>query len=91
MLAKGAGMKFHWKQPFTLAKALWRSFTYLLAGRPVIAPKAVIEVREAKCNACVKNLGGWCQICSCLVEAKVLLSAEQCPDDPPRWMRLTGR
>ncbi len=74
--------------PFRFAAALWRSSVYLAKGRPVIAPESVRRERMANCIGCPHNEHGLCLKCGCLIDAKVMLSSEECPDTPPRWERL---
>lgn len=74
--------------PFRLAAAIWRSFRYWLAGRPVIAPTYERQRRKAICDYCHHNQGDICDVCACIIDAKIYLSAEQCPDSPARWLRL---
>ena len=75
--------------PFRFAISVWRSICYIIAGRPVIAPRHEYERREAICAYCRHNQDGVCGLCACFIGAKILLSSEQCPDKPPRWLRLT--
>lgn len=84
-------MILRWKSPVTFAKAIYHSWLYWRAGRPVIAPEAVIAGRSRTCAGCDKNTGGdWpqCRQCTCFIEAKVLLSAESCPHG--YWKQLTS-
>lgn len=78
------------KAPFTFAQAMWHAFLFWWAGRPVLTPPKFRDARLNKCAPCENNVKGWCQLCSCYVEAKISLSSEQCPDDPPRWRALTS-
>ena len=62
------------------------------------APEDVILKRRGICNACEhkiivnsKMLGGMvgkCELCTCNIKAKTLLSDEECYDKPPRWNKL---
>lgn len=74
--------------PFRFGGAIWRASAFLLAGRPVIAPEFVRRDRMAYCRGCEHNENGVCAVCTCLIDAKVFLSSEQCPDTPPRWKSL---
>ena len=54
--------------------------------RPEIAPEYVRNVRAARCHLCPHNERGQCQICTCVIDAKVYLATEKCPaTDPRRW------
>lgn len=74
--------------PFRFVAALWRSAKYLLAGRPVVAPRYEHEKRQAICAYCRHNNNGTCELCACFISAKILLSSESCPDTPQRWLAL---
>ncbi len=75
--------------PLRFAAAIWRSFRYWLEDKPVIAPAYERQRRKAICDYCRHNDNGTCDICACIIEAKVYLSSEKCPDSPPRWEALT--
>ncbi len=75
--------------PFRFSAAMWRSFTYWIGGRPVLAPTHEYERRAAICAYCRHNKDGMCDLCACFISAKVLLSSEQCPANPPRWLKLS--
>lgn len=75
--------------PVNFAKAVFRTVKYLISGRPVLAPQDVQNERYAICRACRWHLDGQCTVCTCFVSLKVTLSAESCPDHPPRWKKLT--
>lgn len=74
--------------PFRFLWAVGRSAWYGLLGYPVVAPKFVQEQRHLSCKNCEHNTSGLCSLCICVIDAKVLLSAEECPDKPPRWRSL---
>ncbi len=69
---------------------MWRSFVFFCQGRPVLAPPKERAAREAQCQICPHRELDTCLLCLCMIDAKVCLSAEECPDDPPRWPRLTS-
>lgn len=81
-------MKISWRSPFLLCAAIGRTIGRFFAGRQVIAPVEVREHRLAICRFCPHFKDDQCGICLCLIDAKVMLSGEQCPDNPPRWKRL---
>lgn len=68
--------------------AMWRAFRYWVRGRPVVAPRFERVNRMAHCRGCPHNDSGICAKCDCLIDAKVMLSSEECPDHPPRWLAL---
>lgn len=82
-------MKLTWRSPFRLAAALWRAFLWFCRGRPIITPEKIRLEREEKCRLCEHREADQCGLCTCLIFSKVMLSSEQCPDDPPRWFRLS--
>jgi len=53
--------------------------------RPELTPDRVAAIREARCQLCPHHSGGQCQICTCIVDIKVRLATESCPDTPPHW------
>lgn len=63
---------------FTFVKAMWRFWK-----RPEVAPQAVQDVRAARCRLCPYEEQGQCQKCTCVVDFKVILATEFCPDK--RW------
>lgn len=72
-----------------LAKAIFRTIRYVLSGAPVMAPDEIFKERLDICRACPKNFQGQCQVCTCFIEIKTLFAGEKCPDQPPRWNKLT--
>jgi hypothetical protein len=72
----------------TFALAMWHALVFFAQGRPVFAPKFVVEWRRAKCGACRENLNGQCLSCLCLWEPKTILSSESCPRK--YWLALTS-
>ena len=75
--------------PVTFVKAVFRTLKFLKEGRPVLASTEVQDERYAICRACRWYLDGQCTVCTCFVSMKVVLSAESCPENPPRWKKLT--
>lgn len=51
----------------------------------VLARKAICEVCPHYEPSTFGFSTAHCGLCHCLLEAKVRLAAEQCPDLPPRW------
>lgn len=84
-------MIIRWDSPVIFAKAVARTVKYVLQGRPVITPREIRDERMARCEVCPHRdpLNGQCLLCTCFVDVKTYLSAEECPDVPPRWNRLT--
>lgn len=54
-------------------------------GRPEVVPASIAGARRAICEACPHYENSQCQLCTCFVPLKVLLSTESCPDKPQRW------
>lgn len=48
--------------------------------------------RYSKCKTCPAKLTiageEKCGICGCFLKAKLVLPEEQCPSNPPRWLRV---
>lgn len=82
-------MIIHWKSPVTFAKAVIHAIRYLISGRPVLAPGYVQDARLVECERCPWHVDSQCGKCTCFVAVKVMLSSESCPDNPPRWKKLT--
>lgn len=82
-------MIVRWSTPFTFVKAVYRTVKFLVQGRPVLSPPDIQQERTDICRKCPAYQDGQCLLCTCFVSVKVLLSAESCPDNPPRWKKLT--
>lgn len=70
-------------------RAIWHVLAYWRAGKPVIAPKSVVESRRGICAGCPQNdRAAWpmCLACNCFIEPKTQLSSESCPVG--RWVEL---
>ena len=72
-----------------LTKSLFQTIRYVLSGAPVMAPDEVFKERLDICNSCPKHYQNQCQICTCITGIKTLFAGEKCPDQPPRWNKLT--
>ncbi len=58
---------------------------------PMPAPEITAETRLAICEACPNSKGDICRLFGCCnnkVSEKVKWALSQCPDNPPRWLRL---
>ncbi len=82
-------MIIKWSTPVTFVKAVYRTVKFVVQGRPVLAPTDAQQERFEICRKCPLYLDAQCTACTCFVSVKVLLSAESCPDSPPRWKKLT--
>jgi len=82
-------MIIRWSSLGNALKSVYRTFRHLLQRRPVFAPQDVQDERYAACRKCPWHLDGQCTVCTCFISMKVVLSAESCPDNPPRWKKLT--
>lgn len=78
------------RAPLEFALAMWHLFIYWIEGKPVIAPSRIVSHRRSKCEACPHDYRGFCDLCSCYIDAKTMLSFESCPDTPKRWRALTS-
>ena len=58
------------------------------AGFPKVTPEQLAE-RLATCEACPKKADRTCALCGCGLARKAAWADQQCPDDPPRWRKLT--
>ncbi len=67
---------------------MWRSFVFFCQGRPVLTPPKIRAERQAICDACRFQVEEQCVLCSCFISMAVSLSSKQCPDEPPKWLRL---
>lgn len=58
-------------------------------GFQVLVPTKIMEHRFAECQACEHNQDGTCEICHCLIHAKVMLAPESCPRKfwPAVWVK----
>lgn len=54
-------------------------------GYKVLASEDVQEARQQICDVCEFRKGEQCGICSCFIDAKVMLNTEQCPRR--KWFR----
>lgn len=79
------------QQVSNAAGAVVRAARAVIAGKPVRVPPEVLAMREAICAACAENIAGRCRKCGCGVRAqwirKTDLATEQCPLDPPKWLK----
>lgn len=82
-------MIIRWDSPVRLAKFVFRTVRHVLQGRPAIAPPDIRAERYETCLRCPQNIDGQCRVCTCFISVKVLLSSESCPENPPRWKKLT--
>ena len=82
-------MIIKWNSPWTFLRAVWHTLQYLWAGRPIITPTVVQQERQWQCLQCPHRVNSQCKLCTCLIDVKTMLSAENCPDSPPRWKKLT--
>lgn len=82
-------MIIRWSSLKTFFRAILRTLRYAKAGFPVIAPKEIQAERFHLCRECRWHIGNQCVLCTCFIGVKTLLSAESCPDHPPRWKKLT--
>lgn len=82
-------MIIRWDSPIRLVKSVLTTIKYAWDGFPVIAPEQVRTEREAICRKCPWSLDSQCTVCTCFIHIKVSLAGETCPDNPPRWKKLT--
>jgi hypothetical protein len=69
------------------AKAMLHVVLWAAQGRPVIAPERTQSLRRQTCHTCPHRVGEQCQICTCFIGVKVMLSSESCPKG--YWKTLT--
>lgn len=60
-----------------LAVAFLTAFRFL--GYQVLASDRVSAHRKSICDACPKRVGDQCGVCTCFIDAKVVLNSEKCP------------
>lgn len=59
---------------------------WIAAGVPLVDERSHGE-RFTQCKACPHYVGFWCSKCRCIAYAKTKLATEECPDNPPRWLK----
>lgn len=74
---------------FRFLQFLFRSLFASLRGFDLIIDIDEADKRKTKCEPCLSNNDGVCEMCDCVIEAKVLVSFEQCPKKlwGPIWKR----
>jgi hypothetical protein len=66
--------------PFKLAKAALIAAFAKWRGFEILATPRIRQYRFRRCSACVHNPDGFqCEVCSCLIDAKISLNTERCP------------
>lgn len=55
-------------------------------GYEVLAEPELIDERRFECEMCPFMEDGQCQVCTCLIEAKIALNTESCPKR--KWSRV---
>lgn len=80
-------MKYVVPNPITFAVSVWRAFIYWARFGRLEASPTEISRRRHLCDICVhlSDLTRQCDICTCFVDAKILLRSEFCPNG--RWKR----
>jgi hypothetical protein len=80
-------------QTRNLAGAVGRVISAVVQGQAVKVEPSVYYERLAICRSCEHNgeapLGFRCKLCGCR-GLKLELAPEQCPDNPPRWLKVTS-
>lgn len=59
---------------------------HVAAGKPLV-DDATFEARLDHCMVCEHRNVDVCSKCGCPVDAKARWSEQECPDDPPRWLK----
>lgn len=79
--------------PLTALRAAVRAVKAALSGEEILAPDKVVTDRTATCEGCPFFDPDFrqCNSCGCMVDLKVQLATEECPEG--RWgrVRLTGQ
>jgi hypothetical protein len=69
-----------------------RTVTAVAMRIPIYVPKDEAERRGKICMACPQQKNGRCLLCGCctgsLIFNKTKFAYEQCPDNPPRWVKF---
>jgi hypothetical protein len=81
-------MTFSWRTPFRFVRAMALALWERIRGKAFFAPSHVAELRLDICSACEHNVDGQCTVCDCFIAAKTIIAREQCPDNPPRWLKI---
>src|SRR5579872_3451662 len=63
---------------------------YVAAGCPNVSGSEYTE-RMRICAECPLCRFGQCLICGCDLETKARMATEECPRDPPRWLKSLAR
>ena len=50
-----------------------------LAGDQILVDSDTKHKRLDICKTCTHNVGNQCQVCECLIRAKIMLTTETCP------------
>jgi hypothetical protein len=74
---------------FTFIKAMVLLKWARLRGYRTICTPREEATRYTICKPCPQFQDGQCRRCGCLVEAKTMLTTEQCPDK--RWLRIWAK
>lgn len=76
--------------PLKLVEAAFCAFIYWFRGYEIIVPGPVEDSRLSKCENCLDfdSEIRQCNICTCFVDAKVVIASERCPKHKwGRWKR----
>jgi len=81
------------RQAASVTMAFGRTVAQAVCDRPILAPKEVQAERWSVCEKCDKFRPSdkRCSLCGCRTSGwlvnKIMLSTEQCPDHPPKWLK----
>lgn len=56
-----------------------RSEWWRFRGYDIFAPVKTMEHRFGECQVCEHNREGECELCHCLIQAKIMMAPEHCP------------
>lgn len=79
----------NFKRAIAFLQFLRRALLANLSGYDLIISIDDADKRKKHCEICPSNNDGICEECGCVVEAKVLVSIEECPRKfwGPIWKR----
>lgn len=69
-------------------RAVWKQDEPIVASPPVRLVRT-LRCRKNDCGHYVKK-SDQCGLCTCVVELKVTMAAESCPDSPQQWREQTN-
>jgi hypothetical protein len=73
---------------FHFFMAWWSMRWARFRGLRILTTPFEQEQRFSICGPCQHNSGGVCDVCKCLIQAKIMLTTEECPKKLWRRVRI---